>query len=84
MGGMLKAIAPSSPKSSQNQSPPQQQAQPQAAATAAAVTEATERQHRQDALARVRAGRAGTIATSSRGLLTAADWLPTRKSLLGE
>ncbi|MFO1112554.1 MAG: hypothetical protein U1E35_01300 [Rhodospirillales bacterium] len=29
-------------------------------------------------------GRAGTITTSDRGLLTPVDWLPERKSLLGE
>ena len=84
MGGMLKAITPSSPKSSQTQSQSPPPAQPQTAAAAAAVTEAAQTQHRQEALTRVRAGRAGTIATSSRGLLTAAEWMPTRKSLLGE
>ena len=44
--------------------------------------EDSERQRRLDALARQRA--AGTIATSSRGLLASVDWLPQRKSLLGE
>lgn len=45
---------------------------------------AKERQERIDALLRRRRGREATIATSPRGLLAAADWMPRRKSLLGE
>ena len=83
MGGIIKAITPPSPKPSQTQSQPQQQPLPQSpAATAQAA--AAESERRKEALVRQRSGRAGTIATSSRGLLTAADWLPARKSLLGE
>lgn len=84
MGGMLKAITPSSPKPSQTYVQPQQQAQPQTAAAATAQATAAESERRKEALVRQRSGRTGTIATSSRGLLTAADWLPARKSLLGE
>jgi hypothetical protein len=47
-------------------------------------TEQADRQRRVDALARQRAGRAGTIATSPRGFLIPSDWTPARKSLLGE
>lgn len=43
-----------------------------------------ERQERTDALVRRRRGREATIATSPRGLLDMAGWLPRRKSLLGE
>jgi hypothetical protein len=73
MGGLLKAPSPSTPQSA-------------AAAPVAAVVESdqSDRQRRLDALARQRAGRSGTIVTSARGLLTSAEWLPQRKSLLGE
>lgn len=43
-----------------------------------------ERQRRLAAIERRRRGRAGTIATSERGLLALADGAPRRKSLLGE
>lgn len=43
-----------------------------------------ERQERIEALVRRRRGREATIATSPRGLLDMTDWLPRRKSLLGE
>lgn len=43
-----------------------------------------ERDQRLDALERRRRGRAGTITTSSRGLLTLASWTPQQKTLLGE
>ncbi len=55
-----------------------------AAATSSVDLEEEERQRRLDALARARRGRAGTIATSPRGLLVAANWAGERKSLLGE
>lgn len=72
MGGLIKATTPPSPKL------------PQPQAVAQVDTVAAERDRRKEALARQRSGRAGTITTSSRGLLTAAEWLPERKSLLGE
>jgi hypothetical protein len=43
-----------------------------------------ERRRRREALERRRRGRAGTIATSARGLLRLNDEAPRRKSLLGE
>lgn len=43
-----------------------------------------EHRRRLEALARQRRGRAGTIATSPRGLLVLSDWAAQRKSLLGE
>jgi len=70
MGGMFKA----------SQAPATN-----AAPTPAVVdTAAEDRKRRLEALERQRAGRAGTITTSSRGLLMQADWVPERKSLLGE
>jgi len=75
MGGFMKIATPSTPSPA-----------PVVAAPAAATvnTEQADRQRRLDALSRQRAGRAGTIATSSRGLLIPTDWMPQRKSLLGE
>lgn len=46
--------------------------------------EEKERQLRLETLARIRRGRAGTIATSPRGLLVVSDWNANRKSLLGQ
>jgi hypothetical protein len=43
-----------------------------------------ERDQRLEALERRRRGRAGTITTSSRGLLTPASWPSEQKTLLGE
>lgn len=85
MGGLFKAITPPTPKASQSnsQSVAQPVATPAAAAEADAPT-ASESERRKEALTRRQSGRVGTIATSSRGLLTTADWIPTRKSLLGE
>lgn len=75
MGGLFKAKTPSSPQVSQ----------PTTSTTTAAVdAAAAERERRKEALERARTGRAGTITTSERGLLTPVDWLPERKSLLGE
>jgi hypothetical protein len=74
MGGLLKVSSPSAARQ-----------QSVAVATTPAVdTAQAERQRRLDALARQRAGRAGTIATSARGLLVTTEWAPQRKSLLGE
>ncbi len=56
----------------------------QAADTAAAAAHAAGIDARQAALLRSRRGRAGTIATSSRGVLGAPVLTTTRKSLLGE
>lgn len=70
MGGLINS--PSPPSSKPAPTPP------------AEDTEQADRQRRVDALARQRAGRAGTIVTSPRGLLMTSDWVPTRKSLLGE
>ena len=42
------------------------------------------RKRRLEAIERRRRGRAGTIATSARGLLGLGDQAPRRKSLLGE
>jgi hypothetical protein len=65
---------------------------PARAASAAPVTASVtrpnlmklERDQRLEALERRRRGRAGTIATSSRGLLTTANWSSEQKTLLGE
>jgi len=46
--------------------------------------EEEDRKRRIDSLERRRRGRAGTIATSARGLLRLGDDVPRRKSLLGE
>lgn len=86
MGGLFKAITPPTPKASQSSS---QQTTSAATTTPAATTqaeapEASESERRKEALTRRQSGRVGTIATSSRGLLTAAEWIPARKSLLGE
>lgn len=72
MGGLINP--PSPPSSKPTPTPPAQDQD----------TEQADRQRRVDALARQRAGRAGTIVTSPRGLLMTSDWVPTRKSLLGE
>jgi len=42
------------------------------------------RRERLDLMDRRRRGRGATIATSPRGLLVIEDWVPRRKSLLGE
>lgn len=86
MGGLFKAITPPTPKASQSTS---QQATPVATTSPAATPQAeapepSESERRKEALTQRQSGRVGTIATSSRGLLTAADWIPARKSLLGE
>lgn len=47
-------------------------------------TEEEDRKRRVEAIERRRRGRAGTIATSARGLLRLGDDVPRRKSLLGE
>jgi hypothetical protein len=82
MGGMFKAITPPTPKATQSVVQPQAQAPSQVQATATTVE--VEKERRKEALARQHSGRAGTIATSPRGLLLPAEWLPARKSLLGE
>ena len=46
--------------------------------------EEEERQRRLDELDRRRRGRRGMITTSPRGLFDLKDWVPQRKSLLGE
>jgi len=51
---------------------------------AAADPEEEARKKRIEEIDRRRRGRSGTIATSSRGLLSLSDNLPQRKSLLGE
>jgi len=61
---------------------PQQQPQ-QATATPVTTSEATEAA-RVETRSRARGGISGTIATSARGVLTAAPVTVTRKSLLGE
>jgi hypothetical protein len=50
----------------------------------ATTTEDNERKARLAAVARNKAGLAGTIATSPRGVLVPASGQPSRKSLLGE
>ena len=74
MGGLINPPSPSS------RSIPA----PTPAPLPAENTDQADRQRRVDAFARQRAGRAGTIVTSPRGLLMTSDWVPTRKSLLGE
>jgi len=70
MGGFLPSPSPSAP------SLPPPAPEPD--------LEEVERKSRLDALARKRRGLAGTVTTSSRGLLALSDWAPKRKSLLGE
>lgn len=53
-------------------------------AQTAAAAEKAAQERRIAALEQQRAGRAGTITTSDRGLLDTADWVPQRKTLLGE
>lgn len=83
MGGLFRAPKPPAP-----QPAPQPDPRPGTAATAAGASPAgsgdEERAHRLAALEARRLGRAGTVATSWRGVL--ADSLPPvgRKSLLGE
>jgi hypothetical protein len=77
MGGFLRPPKP--PKSSV--STPAAVAQP---TIPVPPTDAVQQQAREEALARLRRGLVGTIATSPRGLLTQTDDLPFRKSLLGE
>ncbi len=81
MGGLLK-----SPKTKPTQTV--QVATPVAASTtdttSSSATEASAQEQRIDSLKRQARGRAATVATSSRGLLTLASTEPTRKSLLGE
>jgi hypothetical protein len=72
MGGLINPPSPPSSKPTPTPTPLPQD------------VEQADRQRRVDALARQRAGRAGTIVTSPRGLLLTSDWVPTRKSLLGE
>lgn len=52
--------------------------------TSAVDSDEKERQLRLETLSRIRRGRAGTIATSPRGLLVVSDWSANRKSLLGQ
>jgi hypothetical protein len=75
MGGLMKAVAPSTPKAAAPSS---------FTSTTATDTAEAERTRRLEALARQRAGRAGTIVTSARGLLVPTEAAPQRKSLLGE
>lgn len=86
MGGLFKAITPSTPKASQSTSTTTTQPvqTTTAATTEAEAPEPSESERRKEALTRRQSGRIGTIATSSRGLLTTSEWIPTRKSLLGE
>ena len=42
------------------------------------------REERLEDMARRRRGRSSTISTSDRGLFSQNDWVPRRKSLLGE
>ena len=77
MGGLMSTLKPQAPKA----------ASPAAVSSPAddqAAAEKANRQRRLDAMARQRSGRAGTIATSDRGLLVPVEWTPQRKSLLGE
>lgn len=77
MGGFLRPPKP--PKSSASAPVPVvQPAAPVPSSTA------VQQQARLEALARLRRGLVGTIATSPRGLLSQTDALPYRKSLLGE
>jgi hypothetical protein len=73
MGGLINPPPPPSPKPA-----------PAPVATSTKSVAQADRQRRLDALARQRAGRAGTIVTSPRGVLIPSDWAPERKSLLGE
>lgn len=51
---------------------------------AQATTNDVEREAREAVLARLRRAQLDTLATSPKGLLSLADWVPQRKSLLGE
>jgi hypothetical protein len=81
MGGL---ISPSKPKSTPAVVASATPVTAETTAAAAAKTEQETRQRRVEAVTKQRSGRAGTIATSARGLLVPIDWTPQRKSLLGE
>lgn len=64
--------------------PPAPPPPPQTAAASAATRDAEAETARVESRARARGGIAGTVATSARGVLMAAPFAATRKSLLGE
>lgn len=79
MGGFMSIFSPPSPP------PPPPVAVP--VITAAPVVDTVaedERKARLAAVARNRAGMAGTVATSNRGVLSPASGIGARKTLLGE
>lgn len=84
MGGLVNPSSPKQAVSSAASSTVTAAAAASTAAAAAASAEEEERKRRVEALTKQRTGRAGTIATSARGLLVPIDWTPQRKSLLGE
>ncbi|TAN57877.1 MAG: hypothetical protein EPN26_02170 [Rhodospirillales bacterium] len=80
MGGFMSIFSPPSP-------PPPPPPPPIVIPPAAPVTDAAEDENRKarlSAVARNRAGMAGTVATSQRGVLTPVSGTAQRKTLLGE
>jgi hypothetical protein len=82
MGGLFRAPKPVVTEPPSDQAQQQTVVQAQAQATVAA--EAAGREGRAQAAARASRGLAGTIATSSRGVLDPLPAFATRKTLLGE
>lgn len=87
MGGLLKV---SSPKSSYSPASTPVAAAPTPAASAAIPApepvdpQAKASERRVEAMTKESRGKSGLIVTSDRGILSASDWVPQRKSLLGE
>lgn len=82
MGGLFRA-----PKPVMIEAPPEaarQESVAQAEAATAAAAETAARGERTEATTRARRGIAGTIATSSRGVLDPMPVFAARKTLLGE
>jgi hypothetical protein len=80
MGGFMSIFSPPPPPPP----PPPPVYIPPPAAPVADTAEEESRKARLAAVARNRAGMAGTVATSARGVLTPAAGTSARKTLLGE
>lgn len=84
MGGFTSFFSPPSPPPPPPPPIIYPVATPAPVTDSATTTEDNERKARLAAVARNKAGLAGTIATSPRGVLVPASGQPSRKSLLGE
>lgn len=82
MGGLFRAPKPVMIEAPAE--PARQESVAQAEAATAATAEGAARTERAQATTRARRGIAGTIATSSRGVLDPLPILAVRKTLLGE